>query len=61
MKVKIISGQYKGRTGSIRGDLDERRKTLGAQGKVVFHPDNSPPNCFPVRIKHLSNEKDLFE
>lgn len=60
MKVTIITGQHKGLRGDMQGDLIERRKTLGKDGKIVFRPDSNPAKCFLVRIKHVTDIKDLF-
>lgn len=58
MKVLVISGQHRGRSGDINGDFTERKKTLGRDGKVMV---KFPQNNFPVfiRIKHLSEDDEL--
>lgn len=54
MKVIVISGHHKGIVGDMRGDLDERRKTLGKDGKISIRTDAKfPNNYFLVRIKHV--------
>lgn len=58
MRISIISGKHRGRDGEMRGDLDERKRTLGKDGKVqVWLPGNSFPVF--VRTKHLDNQLPL--
>lgn len=67
VKIKVISGQHSGKTGRINGDLIERTKTLGRDGKVFVYFDGghdfgfAPKNMLPIRIKHLMEEMDLFK
>jgi len=60
MKVTIITGQHKGLRGDMQGDLTERRKTLGKDGKIVFRPDNNPARSFLVRIKHVAEIRQFL-
>lgn len=65
MKVTVISGVHKGKTGSINGDLAERKKTLGRDGKVmVKFYDNvmraaKPGEIVFIRTKHLIENMEL--
>lgn len=63
MKVLVRSGHHRGLTGNIRGDLDERRKTLGREGKVIVRDTGLPkPNdMIQIKLKHLDHaDGDLF-
>lgn len=64
MKVIVTGGQHRGKTGIMNGDLSERKKTLGRDGKVMVKFYSSkviikPGDIVFIRTKHLS-EGDLF-
>lgn len=61
--VRVISGQRSGVTGSMKGDLEEHRKRLGRDGKVLIYTQlRKPDDMLLVRVKHLETIKqgDLF-
>lgn len=62
MIVRIISGQHNGIVGTMNGDLVERKKTLGKDGKVqVFTQEKRPRDILLIRTRHLEEHKDLFK
>lgn len=59
MKVTITSGQMRGQGGTINGDLAERKRTLGKDGKVMVRLHKTDKIVW-IRTKHLSDIVDLF-
>jgi hypothetical protein len=54
VKVIITSGRHKGTVGDMPGDLYERRKTLGKEGKTLISTSLKYPNDkMLIRLKHV--------